>query len=145
MVPLAAARAAAHGLGAVEGGLVGWLGVVLLLLFAPQPGESLKFTVLLAGLALQPPYAAGFRVDPFGPGGGLAGAGLGRRRDRSHAAGADRGVALHHRRWTTGVSFNRLYQDGIFSAVPMVYSTLWEANIFGSYALTVGLRGWPSP
>ena len=41
--------------------------------------------------------------------------------------------------WTPGVSFNRLYQDGIFSAVPMVYSTLWEANIFGSYALTVGL------
>jgi hypothetical protein len=27
----------------------------------------------------------------------------------------------------------------VFSAVPMVYSTLWEANIFGSYALTVGL------
>ena len=52
--------AAAHGLGAVEGGLVGWLGVGALasLLFAPQPGESLKFTVLLAGLLTM--YAAGF-------------------------------------------------------------------------------------
>jgi O-antigen ligase len=35
--------------------------------------------------------------------------------------------------------FNRSYEDGYFSAIPMVTGTIWEPNLFGSYSLTVGV------
>ena len=130
--------AAARGLGLVEGCLLGWLIVAgVASVFAPLPSESLKFTVLLAGLLTL--YAAGFLLIRSAQAvvwAALAWVGVG-----TVVTLLGLGAALLYTTvgWTPGVSFNRIYQDGIFSAVPMVYSTLWEANIFGSYALTVGV------
>jgi hypothetical protein len=131
--------AAARGIGWVEGGLLGWLAVagVASALFAPLPSESLKFTLLLAGLLTI--YAAGFLLIRSAQAvvwAALAWVGVGTGVTLLGLAAALLYTTVG---WTPGISFNRLYQDGIFSAVPMVYSTLWEANIFGSYALTVGV------
>jgi hypothetical protein len=131
--------AAGRGLGLVEACLLGWLIVAgaASALFAPLPSESLKFTVLLAGLLTI--YAAGFlliRSARAVIGAALAWVGVG---TAVTLLGLVAALLYTTIGWTPGISFNRLYKDGVFSAVPMVYSTLWEANIFGSYALTVGL------
>ncbi len=132
-------REAGRGLGVVEGGLLGWLGVagVSSALFAPLPSESLKFTVMLAGLLTV--YAAGFMLVRSAQ--AVVWAALAWVSVGTGVTVLGLGAALLYTTvgWTPGVSFNRLYQDGIFSAVPMVYSTLWEPNIFGSYTLTVGV------
>jgi hypothetical protein len=131
--------AAARGWGLVEGGLLGWLIVagVASALFAPLPSDRLKFTLQLSGLLTI--YAEGFLLIRSAQAvvwAALAWVGVGTGVTLLGLAAALLYTTVG---WTPGISFNRLYQDGIFSAVPMVYSTLWEANIFGSYALTVGV------
>lgn len=129
--------AALPGLGAIEGCLLGWLaaGALASLLFAPNVLDSLKFAILLAGLLTL--YAASrmllrsARALTWGAVAWVAvGAGV-------TLLGLLDALLYMTTGWTSGISFNRLYENGVFSAVPMVHSTLWEANLFGSYTLTV--------
>jgi hypothetical protein len=99
---------AGRALGLVEGALLGWLIVagVASALFAPLPSESLKFTVLLAGLLAI--YAAGFLLIRSARAvvwAALAWVGVGTAVTLLGLAAALLYTAVG---WTPGISFNRL-------------------------------------
>jgi hypothetical protein len=126
-------------LGWIEICLGGWLAVSLVssALFSPRPASSLKLTVLLAGLVTI--YLATrllLNTAAAVEWGALlyvaVGAGV-------CFVGLVNALAFRLIGAGSGISFNRLYDGNTFSALPMVHSTIWEPNIFGSYALSVAV------
>lgn len=130
-------RFAWRALGWVEYLLAGWVGVSVLssLLFAPDPADSLKLTVLLAGLLViflavvlllrDRKSLYSFALLWVAIGSGVV------------FLGVVQGLLFTFFGITTGMHFNRSYVDGTFSAIPMVTGTVWEPNLFGSFALAV--------
>jgi O-Antigen ligase len=131
-------RASWRALGLIEWLLLAWLALSLALsiLFSPQPADSVKLTVLLAGLVvifLATVLLLRSREGVFwcallwvAIGSGVV------------LLGLVQGLLFTFFGITKGMHFNRTYEDGIFSAIPMVTGTVWEPNLFGSYSLAVG-------
>jgi hypothetical protein len=124
-------------LGLIEWALLAWLALSLAssILFSPQPSDSIKLTVLLAGLVvifLATVMLLRSREGVFwcallwvAIGSGVV------------LLGLVQGLLFTFFGITKGMHFNRTYEDGIFSAIPMVTGTVWEPNLFGSYSLAV--------
>jgi hypothetical protein len=125
--------------GIIEWCILGWLFVSALssLLFSPQPGVSLRLTVLLAGLVML--YFVGlmlFRSRDAVVWGGMVWVTAGMVVASLAVIAALTYIAFG---WTLGITLEANYQGDIFSVTPKVHSTLWEPNILGSYSLTVGM------
>lgn len=132
-------KSARHSLGIVEYLVLGWLALNFAssLLFAPDTVASLRMCILLTGLVVlffatllplrtrEGVYWASVLWASIGAG--------------IVFLGLVQGLLFTFFGITTGMHFNRSYIDGIFSAVPMVTGTVWEPNLFGSYALSVAL------
>lgn len=125
-------------LGTVECALILWLvtAFVSSAFISPATGDSLRLTLILAGLLCI--YLAVVLLV------------------RSRAAmleavllwvaistgvvlvGVIQGLLFSTFGITTGMHFNRQYNEGVFSAIPMVTGTVWEPNLYGSFALALG-------
>ncbi len=130
-------RTAAPAVGLVEWCLLSWLvvGVFSSAVFSPAPTQSLKLTLLVAGLlglyavtvALLRSTQAIARIALIWV---LVGAGVA-------AIGVVEAILYVVFGWHAGMSFDGSYEGGITIIAPKVHSTLWEPNIFGSCLLTV--------
>ena len=125
--------------GIIEWCILGWLFVNALssLLFSPQPGVSLRLTLLLAGLVML--YFVGimlFRSRDAVVWGGVVWVTAGVVVAALAVIAALTYIAFG---WTLGVTLEANYQGDLFTVTPKVHSTLWEPNILGSYSLTVGM------
>jgi len=125
-------------IGLIEWCLAGWLaaGAVSSLLFSPSPRQSLKLTLLIAGLLVLYTSALFFlrsaeAITWASEAWVIVGMGVA-------AIGIADALLFIVFGWQNGISFDGSLQDGITILTPKVHSTLWEPNIFGSYLLTVG-------
>ena len=131
-------KSAWRALGLIEWLLLAWLAlsIVSSLLFSPNPADSMRLTIVLAGLLVIFVAATLLLRNRasllwctlvwLALGSGVI------------VAALVQGVLFTLFGITTGMHFNRIYQDGTFSAVPMVTGTIWEPNLFGSYSLAMG-------
>ncbi len=125
-------------IGLIEWCLAGWLaaGAVSSVVFSPSPRQSLKLTLLIAGLLVLYVSALFFlrsaEAITWATGAWVA-VGMG-----VAAIGIADALLFIVFGWQNGISFDGSLQNGITILTPKVHSTLWEPNIFGSYLLTVG-------
>lgn len=125
--------------GVVEYCLVTWLllSFVSSALFSPMRAQSLKLTVLIAGFVVL--YGVGFallRSARLVTWAALTWIAVG-----SLVAVIGLVNALLYTVFgrSEGVTLEGNYQGNIFSLTPKIHSTMWEPNIFGSFALSVGI------
>jgi hypothetical protein len=123
--------------GIVEWCLAAWFVVNLLssVLFSPQPQESLKYVVILAGLLAI--YAACFillrsqeAVVWTSVAWVVAGTGVA-------LLGVLCALLFDFSGPNFGIFLERFYSGGVFTVTPKVQSTLWEPNIYGSLCMTI--------
>lgn len=130
---------ALHDMGVIEWCLVGWLAVnvVSSLLFSPARGESLKLTIIMAGLLVI--YAA--CVMLFRSREAVVWAAVALVVVGSGVATLGLLCALYFDLFgpNFGVLLERFYRDDLFVVTPKVQSVFWEPNLFGSYSLSVSV------
>ncbi len=134
-------RSAWRALSLIEWLLLAWLGLSLLssLVFSPDPIDSIRLTILLAGLIVI--YLAAtlpLRSLESVFWGTMVWVAIG---SGVILLALVQGLLFTFFGVTTGMHFNRTYENGTFSAVPMVTGTVWEPNLFGSYSLVVAILG----
>jgi hypothetical protein len=123
-------------IGPIEICLAGWVGAnaVASALFSPQPGESLKYTVILAGLLVVYMAATALLRTPGAAAAAVAWVAVGLA---VTLLGLGAAILNALTGSTAGILLERFYRDGVFIVTPKVQSTLWEPNIFGSYSLAL--------
>lgn len=130
---------ARQGIGLVEWCLLGWLAAnaVSSLLFSPARGESLKFTIVVAGaLSL---YAAAFLLLRSVKAIEWAAFVWVAAGTVVAALGVLSALAYTTLGFTGGVNLERVQNNGIFTVIPRVMSVMWEPNVFGAYAFSVAV------